>query len=85
MQVDEFKKLKETLNRMPSLQHADQNHPQQQGQPAVLLDQAHEQDPPPAQQEALLVETHKEEYAHEDDHLDTQSKVWLSLMKLSCF
>ncbi|XP_046891470.1 Golgi integral membrane protein 4a isoform X5 [Hypomesus transpacificus] len=75
MQVDEFKKLKETLNRMPSLQHADQNHPQQQGQPAVLLDQAHEQDPPPAQQEALLVETHKEEYAHEDDHLDTQSKL----------
>ncbi|XP_067102321.1 Golgi integral membrane protein 4a isoform X2 [Osmerus mordax] len=72
MQVDEFKKLKETLNRMPSLKHADQNHPQQQGQPAALLDQAHVQDPPPAQQEALLAETHKEEYAHEDD---TQSKL----------
>ncbi|XP_014018974.1 Golgi integral membrane protein 4a isoform X3 [Salmo salar] len=77
VQVDEFKHLKETLIRMPSLRH-DQNPAHQQAQPAALLAKAHEQGPPlPQPAAALLAEPHIEAHTHEEDHADTQSRLHL--------
>ncbi|XP_029571760.1 Golgi integral membrane protein 4 isoform X3 [Salmo trutta] len=77
VQVDEFKHLKETLIRMPSLRH-DQNPAHQQAQPAALLAKAHEQGPPlPQPAAALLAEPHIEAHTHEEDHGDTQSRLHL--------
>lgn len=75
MQVDEFKRKKETLDKTPSLQHPDQSHAQQQGHAAHVVVQSRVQVPPPPKPETLLAEPHKEEHAHEDDNPDTQSRL----------
>ncbi|XP_029629639.1 Golgi integral membrane protein 4a isoform X1 [Salmo trutta] len=74
VQVDEFKHLKETLIRMPSLQH-EQNPAHQQAQPAAVLAEPHEQGPPSPQSAALFAEPHVEAHTHEEDHGDTQSRL----------
>nr|XP_023997518.1 Golgi integral membrane protein 4-like [Salvelinus alpinus] len=76
VQVDEYKQLKETLIRMPSLQH-DQNPSHQQAQPAAVLAEPHEQAPPSPQSAALFAEPHVEAHTHEEDHGDTQSRLHL--------
>ncbi|XP_038838351.1 Golgi integral membrane protein 4-like isoform X5 [Salvelinus namaycush] len=73
VQVDEYKQLKETLIRMPSLRH-DQNPSHQQAQPAAVLAEPHEQAPPSPQSAALFAEPHVEAHTHEEDHGDTQSR-----------
>ncbi|XP_064816331.1 LOW QUALITY PROTEIN: Golgi integral membrane protein 4-like [Oncorhynchus masou masou] len=73
VQVDEFKQLKETLIRMPGLQH-DQNPSHQHVQPAAVLAKPHEQGPPSPQSAALFAEPRVEAHTHEEDHGDTQSR-----------
>ncbi|XP_070982875.1 Golgi integral membrane protein 4-like isoform X2 [Oncorhynchus clarkii lewisi] len=73
VQVDEFKQLKETLIRMPSLRH-DQNPSHQHAQPAAVLAKPHEQGPPSPQSAALFAEPRVEAHTHEEDHRDTQSR-----------
>nr|XP_029511550.1 Golgi integral membrane protein 4 isoform X2 [Oncorhynchus nerka] len=73
VQVDEYKQLKETLIRMPSLRH-DQNPSHQHVQPAAVLAKPHEQGPPSPQSAALFAEPRVEAHTHEEDHGDTQSR-----------
>ncbi|XP_041732799.1 Golgi integral membrane protein 4a isoform X3 [Coregonus clupeaformis] len=73
VQVDEFKQLKETLIRMPSLRH-DQNPAHQQAQPAAVLAEPHEQGPPLPQPAALLAEPHVEAHTHDEEQGNTQSR-----------
>ncbi|XP_041732803.1 Golgi integral membrane protein 4a isoform X7 [Coregonus clupeaformis] len=76
VQVDEFKQLKETLIRMPSLRH-DQNPAHQQAQPAAVLAEPHEQGPPLPQPAALLAEPHVEAHTHDEEQGNTQSRLHL--------
>lgn len=74
MQVDEYKQLKETLNRMPSLRHPEQNRipaPQPAQAAGVLAEPRVHQ----AQPAAILAEPHNDDHAHQEDHQDTQSRV----------
>lgn len=71
--MDEYKQLRDSLNRMPNLRQPEQNPaPQQLQQAAVVAPESHIHE---AQQAAVLEQPHRDEPVHEDNHQDTQSRV----------
>lgn len=83
MQVDEYKQLKESLNREPSLRLPEQNPVPQQLQAAAAAPESHIHE---TQQATILEQPQKEEPTHEEDHQghrDAESRVmWDSLGSL---
>lgn len=72
--MDEYKQLKDSLNRAPEQRPHEQNAPQQL-QVAAIAPESHIHE---AQQATVLEQPHKDEPAHEEDHQDhhdTESRV----------
>lgn len=76
--MDEYKQLKESLNRAPSQRQPEQNPAPQQPQAAAIAPESHVHEA--RQQDTIPVQTHKEEpAAHEEERQHTESKVtWYS-------
>lgn len=73
--MDEYKQLRESLNRAPNIRQPEQNHAPQHPQAAAIAPESHVH---AAQQTAILEQPHKDKPAHEDhhqDHQDTESRV----------
>lgn len=72
--MDQYKKLKESLNRVPGLRQPEQNPVPQQPQIPTVVPQSHVHEAQHVQQPSSTILPHKEEPAH-DGHQDTDSRV----------
>lgn len=69
--MNEYKQLKESLNKVPSLRQPEQNPV---SQPPKVAPESHVHEAQHVQQPSNTILTHKEEPAH-DNHQDTDSRV----------